>query len=202
MSAPANKVERLALAAAVAPVLRRQTESTKSRRVKVYSQETGEVVTEATLAEVQAGILATARIELDTAEGVEETHRECALCGVPFAIDRKRPNAKTCARCRTQQTKCAGEGCDAVPPRGAFAFSTVVGRKGAPWMCFACQRATPEWREKMAEANRRKYDDPAFRAKIAEASRRASGTPEWRANVTEAQRRRRESERTKAVIND
>lgn len=186
MSAPANKVERLALAAAVAPVLRRQTESAKARRVKVYSQETGEVVTEATLAEVQAGILATARIELDTAEGVKDTHRECALCGVPFSLCGKNGMTKACDRCRLGQTVCAGDGCDAAPPKREMAPSKIARRRGALWKCKACRFKDPEFRARRAEASRRITQDPEYRAKMSEAARRRYEDPSFRAKQKDA----------------
>lgn len=197
-----KKVERLSVAAAVAPVLRGQAEAVKKRRVKVYVQETGEVVGEITLAEAQAGILATARIEFDTAEGVKETHRECAGCGKPFALEGHGNRIKTCDGCRTRQTKCAGDGCDAVPPGNAFIPSLVAKRKGKPWTCRACQRAAPEWRAKLAERTRRKYEDPEFRAKRAEAVRRLAETPEWRAKQAEGMRRRSENPEWRAKVLD
>ena len=169
-----KKVERLSVAAAVAPVLRRQTEAVKKRRVKVYVQETGEVVGEITLAEAQAGILATARIEFDTAEGVKGTHRECAVCGKPFALEGHGHQIRTCDGCRTRQTKCAGDGCEMVPPRRAFDASAVAKRKGVPWMCRACRSQDPEWLAKVAEAARRRSRDPEWLAKSAENLHRAN----------------------------
>lgn len=185
-----KKVERLSVAAAVAPVLRGQAEAVKKRRVKVYVQETGEVVGEITLAEAQAGILATARIEFDTAEGVKETHRECALCGKPFALEGHGSQIRTCDGCRTRQTKCAGDGCEMVPPRSAFRASVVAKRKGAPWMCVACRLKDPEHRAKRTEAMRRRFESPEWLAKHAEATRRRSESPEWRARSAEANRRK------------
>lgn len=184
-----KKVERLSVAAAVAPVLRGQAESVKKRRIYLTSPG-GEVTGVTTNEELQASMLLRARIEFDVSEGVKETHRECALCGKPFALEGHGSQIRTCDGCRTRQTKCAGDGCEMVPPRSAFRASVVAKRKGAPWMCVACRLKDPEHRAKRTEAMRRRFESPEWLAKHAEATRRRSESPEWRARSAEANRRK------------
>ena len=191
-----KKVERLSVAAAVAPVLRGQAEAVKKRRIYLTSPG-GEVTGVTTNEELQASMLLRARIEFDVSEGVRETHRDCALCGKPFAIEGKSNNIRTCDGCRTRQTKCAGDGCEAVPPRLAATAREVAKRKGRPWMCAACRYKDPEYRAKVAEAARRKAQDPEYRAKHAEAARRKAQDPEYRAKQAENLRRAREAKRAK-----
>lgn len=74
-----NKAERLAVAAAVAPVLR--SSDAKKRRVTLYNQETGSITGYTTLDKAQEGILATAKIELAVQDDVRPKKNFCALCG-------------------------------------------------------------------------------------------------------------------------
>lgn len=137
-----NKAQRLALAAEVAPSLRAQSERASRRVVKVYDQATGAVVRHATLADVQRGILETAKIELECGEGKKPTHVPCELCGKPIRAG-KRVSRKTCrGGCDRQQT-CAGakgQRCDAYPPEHAWSRCAVARRNGAPWRCARCTR--------------------------------------------------------------
>lgn len=209
-----NKAERLAVAGAVAPTLRAQSERTRQRVVKVYDQATGEVVRHATLADVQRGILETAKIELAVGEGARPTHVPCEFCGRMVAAG-KRSTPKSCrGGCDRQQT-CVGWGdtegrCNSVPGRSAFTPQAVRSRHGQEWMCQKCAmrrlHSDPEWRAKVAhslhersqdpehrakhaEAMRKLATDPVYRAKRLEAGRKRSQDPEWRAKVAEGIRR-------------
>lgn len=70
------KAERLAIAGAVAPLLRRDADRLARRLVKVYRQEDGEVVRETTLLEATRGILRTKEIEFDVVPDPER----CVIC--------------------------------------------------------------------------------------------------------------------------
>lgn len=95
-----TKAERLSVAGAVAPTLRSQSERTRTRVVKVYDQATGEVVRHATLADVQRGILETAKIELDVADGKKKTKDVCRSCGgLMFMPKRGKPRLR-CDACK------------------------------------------------------------------------------------------------------
>lgn len=139
------KAERLAVAAAVAPVLRSQSERSARRVVKVYDQKTGDVVRHATLADVQRSLLETAKIELSVTEGARPTHVACEFCGRIIPVG-KGSVPKSCrGGCDRQQT-CAGWGpsegrCMEVPGPLAFKPAHVRMRNGGPWRCKACGHA-------------------------------------------------------------
>ena len=97
-----NKAERLAVAAAVAPTLRSQSDKAKARRVALVDAE-GKVTGYSTLGEVQKSLLKAREIELEVADGVRPKEVICRACGKTVKVPRKGgiPAAcmKSCATC-------------------------------------------------------------------------------------------------------
>lgn len=99
------KAERLAIAGAVAPVLRSQSEAAAKRLVKVYNQvadpEAKTVVRVVTLADVQEGVLRRAGIELDVQAGFVPADFVCKRCGdtnrTPPGLKKAPEMCKQCA---------------------------------------------------------------------------------------------------------
>ena len=104
MAEPMNKAQRLTIAAAVAPSLRAASATSMQRKVKVYDQESGQVVRHASLAEIQKGILATARIEFDVVESSRPTRLVCEVCGGIFNDRNRGVPAKRCLKCRNRRS--------------------------------------------------------------------------------------------------
>ena len=96
-----NKAERLALAGAVAPVLRDGAAKAKARRVKIVGKD-GKVVRVGTLAEVQEGLLAAKKIELEVEDGVRPKEILCA-CGAVRKVPKKGVLPKQCRKCQKSE---------------------------------------------------------------------------------------------------
>ena len=128
-------VERLELAAMLAPEFRRVSAVAKRRRVHLVRD--GEVVGVATLGEVQDGLLRAHAIEVETDEGVRPREVPCQRCGKPVLVATIGPIPTTChddvGGC-SRQVACPC-GCAAKPPRGAFEARVVARRNGQPWRC-------------------------------------------------------------------
>jgi hypothetical protein len=187
-----SKAERLALAGAIAPILRDQGQDAFERRVTLLDKD-GKVVGYRTLAEVQMGLLRRKQIEFEVADGVRPTKVVCEQCGKLFA---PRPGKlrKVCPDgCNVQ---CPGFGetegsCQARSPRNAFQPAVIKARKGRAWMCKPCgirkMYADPAERTKRTKARRK---NKTWRKNVAAATSARSRTPEWRAaNKERAQRR-------------
>lgn len=80
----ASKVERLAVAAVIAPNVREQHDAASSRRVALVDAD-GNITGYTTLAEVKKQILARAKIELDVTHGSKAKKLVCRACGETFA---------------------------------------------------------------------------------------------------------------------
>lgn len=96
-----RKVDRLAVAAAVAPTIRGQSERTKNRRVAVVDKD-GNVMRYTTLGEVQKAALETARIELAVQDGVRPRSRPCVRCGALVTVAKRGSIKKICDGCLYQ----------------------------------------------------------------------------------------------------
>jgi hypothetical protein len=100
-----NLAERLRLAGALAPALRDGSHKSKTRRVKIIDKD-GSLVRESNLAEVQQGILRTARIELDVVNGTKAREIICVRCGLLVKVPHGTGHApKYCIRCRVAVRK-------------------------------------------------------------------------------------------------
>ncbi len=135
-----NKAQRLALASAVAPVLRGTSEKTKSRRVARVDAE-GNVVGYTTLAEVQKALLLTRQIELETTDGVRQVEGVCTKCGRSVKLNTNIVPPIVCYEGGCAQKHCAGyEGfeCSEVPGRKALLPSGIKDREGELWRCKSC----------------------------------------------------------------
>lgn len=97
-----SKAERLAIAAAVAPELRRQhAEGRRLRPVKLVDED-GNVVRVATLAEVQDGIMKRAGVEFEVAEGARPKRVACRACRSFFDASQRKTGSVpvVCSECR------------------------------------------------------------------------------------------------------
>ncbi len=103
-----NKAQRLVVAGAVAPVIRRDADRLRRRVVNVFNQQTGETVAQVDGVVAVRGILATANIEFEVQPDVRPKEIICEECGRVFQNYRHGLNARHCVACRTQD--CAGCG--------------------------------------------------------------------------------------------
>ena len=142
MSATAarSKAERLAVAGAIAPVVRQNAEKLARRRVRLWNQQTGEDGAFVSGLEAQKGIQATAEIEFDVQPQVRPKEVICTKCGRLFraSVSKNGYVQKTCLGCRRPQETCANPSCSARPPRCAFLPSQLTQRGHEPWRCRAC----------------------------------------------------------------
>lgn len=145
-----NKAERLAIAAKVAPSIRRIPDSAKARRVKTYDQTTTNALLPTTEIKVQremslgdaiGGMLRRLNVEIDLGEGMAA----CTRCAKAFpyrdvgALDA----AKMCTACIVQNppTNCAGwddDMCPTKPGPSTFTNASIKTRNGRPWRCRHC----------------------------------------------------------------
>jgi len=79
--------------------LRENAERAKRRRVFVYDRETQETKGVVSLAEVQEGVLATAKIELAVDEETRPKKQVCVLCARVFAVNPMGKVARLCGEC-------------------------------------------------------------------------------------------------------
>jgi len=128
-----TKAGRLAVAAAVAPSLRRNGARAQSRRVFTTSPN-GEVVRVISGAQMQASILARAGIELAPTDGSRPTHSICRMCTAAFRQPGKGRLNIVCGNCR--KSCCAS--CDGPLSRGVFSEVNVRKRNGRPPTCKKC----------------------------------------------------------------
>lgn len=172
MTTHLNKAQRLAIAGAIAPVLRSQSESTSQRLVKVYDQTRDPAATEALYeapaAEVQKGILRSIGVEFDVDVESDKARSRCPGWGEEGCSKRAPLSAmKACRvsargaspwRCSRHvqlarmgsdwrpQPSCAG-GCGSSTPNHENRPSAVARRGGEGWRCYPChvrQRYGPE----------------------------------------------------------
>lgn len=117
-----SKAERLAIAAAVAPELRRQkADGVDSRQVIAFNPATGEPVRVLTVSQVQASLLTRAGIEIDTDSG--GTTGTCSLCSRRFRHSGRGRPPKTCrsGMCASSRMSSDGAGAHAeMRSRGEF----------------------------------------------------------------------------------
>lgn len=101
-----SKAERLAVACAVAPTLRSQSDKTKSRRVARVDAD-GKVVGYTTLGEVQKALLRTREIELEVVDGVRPKEVICRACGKTVKVRPQGPPPRVCyGGCRGACVEC------------------------------------------------------------------------------------------------
>lgn len=128
-----TEAQRLALAAAVAPSIRRGSEVTKARRVTLYDPETGKVTGYSTLAEVQAALLREREIELAVIDGVRPKEVVCPNCGKTIRIGPVGRLPITCiGGC---DLRCSSDECrNKINPQTA----RINARQGKPNVCRKC----------------------------------------------------------------
>ena len=183
-----TKVEKLAIAAYAAPRLR----DGSTRRIKTTDRD-GMVVREIGDAELAAGMLARAGIELDVQKGVARTHKICP-CGRVWTPPRLGGGLRTpdaCPQCRAQAVCIGWEGpCPdgAKPNRTSFSPGEMKKRGGGPWRCHRCnmRRTQPERTRKMIETKRRPENREAESERV----------KAWHASLTTEQK----AARTRKVI--
>lgn len=136
-SAKMTKVERLALAGAVAPALRGAAGVTASRRVTLVGPD-GNVVGYTTLLEVQKALLARHALEIEVQPDERPREIICERCGLPTKV--RCLNAKRTTRCESCTfLRCAD--CEVDLPRNYSAPSMMARIKsGAPLRCRECAK--------------------------------------------------------------
>ena len=167
-----NKAERLVIAGAVAPVLRDGSARNKTRVVKTYS---GRVVT---LADVQAGLLAKTKIELEVDDGVRPKSIVCA-CG---AVVKVRPDGgpvpKSCRICsRRKASRAAHRKWKAANPEKAREFE----RKYLDANREKVRKRAREAARKYRDANREKTREAARKRYAANPEKSNERSHKWRA---------------------
>lgn len=133
---PANKAERLALAAAVAPSLRKRAARARARPVARVAAD-GTVVGYATLADVQEKILERAKIEL-AVDGKRPEHSTCERCGRIFRLRKSGVIPRACPPCT--RLSCVGCGTALSPAVSNPRWPTR--RLGLPPRCRPCAVAS------------------------------------------------------------
>lgn len=199
-----SKAERLAIAAAVAPILRTVPESLTKRRVKFYSLETGATTREGEFGEVLRGLAKDYAISraVDEAEAREVAkHAEsklamCLQCGLEFTYPKTASSKPaSCPTCRA--LPCDG-GCGKPSPQMAMRSSGIKSRGGRPWTCGKCaakkRAADPDYLEK----SRARARDPEFQERFRARMREVANDPEWQ----EKQRRLHADEAWRAKIGE
>ncbi len=142
-----NKAEKLEIASYIAPILRNVPAKTLTRRVKLYSRETGEVTGEATAEDALRGLAKIQDLEHVVEEGVRPVAFVCKNCGkVQEAKDASGVIPTVCyasdGGCYRQKT-CAGWGktegkCTKTIRKDRFHASEVRRRGGGPALCTSC----------------------------------------------------------------
>lgn len=94
-----SKVERLAIAAQIAPVLRGTSTELKKRKVITVDKD-GNKVREVTVADVQKGLLEAKKIEIEVQEGIWPKEIICAHCGLPAPANKTGRLNSICENCR------------------------------------------------------------------------------------------------------
>ncbi len=105
-----SKAERLALAGAVAPEMRRDAERLQRRKVIKYNQQTEEVTGYTTGAEALKGVLRAIGIEFDVT-GKRPKMAICTRCGKPRKVKPNAPVPKLCLDCVTPPCVDCGTKC-------------------------------------------------------------------------------------------
>lgn len=173
-----RKIDKLTVAAGVAPTLRSEAEKDTKRRVTVYDQNTGEVVGYTTLAEVKRGALKTANIELAVVEGRRPDRKLCVVCGLLFRPRTGCPVAKLCTDCRNP---CCAD-CGARLGKSSNSPSKIRLRHGRPARCYRCAKLV------LGEA------------RLREMGRRGAEAVHSRSKKSAARTRRRQSESLKKTL--
>lgn len=206
--------ERLAIASAVAPILRSVPDLVTKRRVKVYSRETGETLREAEYGDALRGLAEVYALEhaIDEAQAHEAAKRgtmrsSCKQCGLEFEYPYDGGIRSACDRCRA--TPCGGE-CGKLPPKSAFSGYMIRKRNGQPWLCKSCamrqalnkpatkeklrlrkhrKRVSPDVWAKTVEKLKETWSDPGLRARNSARSRELARDPDWLSKTAEASAR-------------
>lgn len=143
-----NKAQRLEVAGHIAPSLREQALLARGRRVAVIDA-SGNVVAYVSLADVQAGVLKRAAIELDVANSVRPELIFCKDCGVPVLVKAGRKRASKipskCLRCKLGS--CVD--CGALLSSGAKYMNAV--------RCRVCAGTAPKPRTQCADCGKPTY---------------------------------------------
>ncbi len=106
------------------------------RRVKVEAKD-GRVVGEIGIADVTAGLLKRADIEIEVVPGRKPKFRKCRDCKLPFELGWRQHRAALCKACRVKQDLCAG--CQAPLPKSNRSKRVLQPR---PWFGRECGCST------------------------------------------------------------
>jgi len=130
-----TKVERLALAGRVAPLLRGK----RPRQLKTVNPR-GDVVRTVSDVQLAESLLARQKIELELTDHARRFH--CRLCGKKLSTNRGRTGrCVSCMRIKDLDQLCPGYGgapCNAIISRTSFTPSAVLRREGKPARCRSC----------------------------------------------------------------
>ncbi len=198
-----TKAERLALAAAEAPILRNASEKALARRVHVVDRD-GNVIRYASGREVLKGLARAHELEHAVEDGKRPKIVTCVNCGKDVPVGRGGMLPKVCSGCRGAQHNCVGWGdiaCAAEPKPIDFSACRILRRKGEPWRCRDCSI-----RKTHAVTTREKRSAGAHRAAgrktLAErgaAARKASGSLKKRYATLSNEERRNQTAAARAA---
>lgn len=127
---PRNKAERLAVAGAIAPSLRAQSDKLARRRISVEDKN-GNVTGYISGAEFQKRLLERAKIELDVTGGKRPKNVFCGECGAVIPVAKRGYPARVCKKCRS----CSD--CGVELSAAVSSPSSRQNRKG-PLCCIPC----------------------------------------------------------------
>lgn len=187
-----SEAERLAIAGAVAPILRSIPDRVTKRRVKVYSRETGETLREAEYGEALRGLAEAYALEhaIDEAQAHESAKRGvrrslCQQCGLEFEYPNDGGVRAACGKCKT--LPCAG-GCGRTPPKSALEGTKIRRRRGRPWVCKSC--AGDVRRSKPKRAPKQRVDPICIHGSVCRscAMRQALNRPETKERLRHRKR--------------
>lgn len=133
--APRCKAERLAVAGAIAPVLRDQASRVANRRV-ARVDEHGNVVGYTTLLEVQKQLVARHALEIEVQPDEKPREVMCVRCGLPVPVPKVGRTPRFCRLCTS--AKCAR--CGDKLKKGSTSPWKNARIKGER-LCFACIKA-------------------------------------------------------------
>jgi hypothetical protein len=143
-----KRLETLARAAAIAPLVREAWTSSRAMAKRIRTVDSsGRVVRVVSAVEIVEKQLLREGIEIGAPPGQRPKALRCE-CGMPYLVPKKGKIPVRCARCAADRYRCtailpSGERCSSRVSRGSWAPSQIARRCGALPRCYYCaNRAT------------------------------------------------------------